>query len=111
MSEVSVRITGLAEFSRNLKKLDSDLPKALRVAMNDAANVVVDAATRDKLLAAGMSVVRDESGRVLGRFIREEEVAADFSDHGLSDEELSRRLAADATTYTTAEVLAHLRPM
>jgi len=38
----AIRIDGLAEFSRNLRKLDSDLPKALRVALNDAANVVVD---------------------------------------------------------------------
>jgi len=37
----AIRIDGLAEFSRNLKKLDSDLPKALRVALNEAADVVV----------------------------------------------------------------------
>lgn len=37
-----VKITGLREFQRNLKALDSDLPKALRVALNDAANIVVD---------------------------------------------------------------------
>lgn len=40
-----IRIDGLAEFSRNLKKLDSDLPKALRIAMNEAADVVVKHAT------------------------------------------------------------------
>lgn len=37
-----VRIDGLAEFNRNLRKLDSDLPKALRLAMNDAVGIVVD---------------------------------------------------------------------
>ncbi|MEV0425386.1 HK97 gp10 family phage protein [Micromonospora sp. NPDC050495] len=37
-----IRIDGLAEFTRNLKKLDADLPKTLRVAMNGAAKVVVD---------------------------------------------------------------------
>lgn len=37
-----IQIKGLAEFSRNLRKLDSDLPKALRLAMNEAANVIVD---------------------------------------------------------------------
>lgn len=37
-----IKIEGLGEFTRNLRKLDSDLPKALRVAMNGAANVVVD---------------------------------------------------------------------
>lgn len=37
-----IRIEGLAAFTRNLRKLDADLPKALRVAMNSAATVVVD---------------------------------------------------------------------
>ena len=37
-----IKIEGLAEFTRNLRKLDADLPKALRVAMNGAAKVVVD---------------------------------------------------------------------
>jgi len=40
----AIRVDGLAEFSRNLRKLDADLPKALRVALNDAADVVVGAA-------------------------------------------------------------------
>lgn len=37
-----IRIDGLAEFSRNLKKLDSDLPKMLRIGLNDAVNIVVN---------------------------------------------------------------------
>lgn len=37
----AIKIDGLAEFSRNLRKLDADLPKALRVALNGAADVVV----------------------------------------------------------------------
>lgn len=37
----AIRIDGLAEFARNLRKLDSDLPKALRVALNEAADLVV----------------------------------------------------------------------
>jgi hypothetical protein len=41
MSE-AIRVDGLAEFSRSLKKLDKDLPKTLRVALNDAAQIVVD---------------------------------------------------------------------
>jgi len=40
----AIRIDGLAEFSRRLKKLGADLPKALRVALNEAANMVVDEA-------------------------------------------------------------------
>lgn len=38
----AIRIEGLREFQRNLRALDSDLPKALRLALNDAANVIVD---------------------------------------------------------------------
>lgn len=41
----AIKISGLAEFTRNLKKLDSDLPKALRIAFNGCAQVVVDDAT------------------------------------------------------------------
>lgn len=37
----AIKIDGLAVFTRNLKKLDSDLPKALRIAFNTAADVVV----------------------------------------------------------------------
>lgn len=37
-----VKITGLAEFNRNLRKLDSDLPKILRLAHNASAQLIVD---------------------------------------------------------------------
>ena len=37
-----IKITGLAEFNRNLRKLDSDLPKVLRQAQNTGAQLVVD---------------------------------------------------------------------
>lgn len=37
-----IRIDGLKEFSRNLRKLDADLPKAVRLAFNTAADLVVD---------------------------------------------------------------------
>lgn len=37
-----IRIQGLAEFNRALRKIDSDLPKALRLAQNEAAQIVVD---------------------------------------------------------------------
>jgi len=41
-----IKIDGLAAFSRNLRKLDSNLPKALRIAINDATNLVVDEAAQ-----------------------------------------------------------------
>lgn len=37
----AIKITGLNEFVRNLKSLDRDLPKAVRKAFNEAADVVV----------------------------------------------------------------------
>lgn len=57
MTAEAIRVVGLREFQRNLKKLDSDLPKALRVAFNGAADVVVkDARPR----------VASRSGRAAG---------------------------------------------
>ena len=40
----AVRIEGLTEFRKQLKALDSDLPKALRIAFNDAADMIADEA-------------------------------------------------------------------
>lgn len=37
-----IKITGLAEFNRNLRKLDADLPKVLRMAHNEAAQLIVN---------------------------------------------------------------------
>lgn len=42
-----IRIEGLAAFSRNLRKLDAEAPKQLRLAFNEAAQLVV-AGTRQK---------------------------------------------------------------
>jgi len=40
----AIKIDGLAQFVRNLRKLDSDLPKALRVGFNTAGQIIVDEA-------------------------------------------------------------------
>lgn len=37
-----IKITGLAEFNRNIRKINSDLPKVLRKAQNVGADLVVD---------------------------------------------------------------------
>jgi hypothetical protein len=37
-----IKIEGLNEFVRNLKTLDRDLPKAVRLAFNEASDLVVD---------------------------------------------------------------------
>ena len=75
---------------------------------------IVDAATAQKLLASpGEVLVKDESGRLIGRFVSAEMKAMynEAQDHGLSPEELAEALSPDAKTYTTAEVLAHLRSL
>lgn len=40
----AIKIDGLKQFRANLKQMDANLPKALRLAFNDAANIVVDEA-------------------------------------------------------------------
>lgn len=47
MANEAIRIDGLRQFSRNLKKLDADLPKVLRVALNESADLVIDTARPD----------------------------------------------------------------
>lgn len=37
-----IKIEGLKEFSRALRKVDSNLPKALRISNNEAVDVVID---------------------------------------------------------------------
>ncbi|MGE3414113.1 MAG: HK97 gp10 family phage protein [Dehalococcoidia bacterium] len=39
-----IRVTGLKEFRRNLRAMDKNLPKGLRLAGNAAAQIVVDTA-------------------------------------------------------------------
>lgn len=37
----AIKVDGLAQFTRTLKKLDSDIPKMQRKALNDAAEIVL----------------------------------------------------------------------
>jgi Bacteriophage HK97-gp10, putative tail-component len=37
----AIKVAGLNEFVRNLKTLDTEVPKALRVALNDCAEIVL----------------------------------------------------------------------
>lgn len=46
MTETAIQITGLAEFARGLRKLDADAPKALRVALNGAADLLISEARK-----------------------------------------------------------------
>jgi hypothetical protein len=47
MSESRITITGLKEFQRSLRKMDSDLPKQLRIALNTVSQLVIDKARPD----------------------------------------------------------------
>lgn len=40
-NELAITVDGLKQFSRDLKQLDRDLPKALRIALNQASDVIV----------------------------------------------------------------------
>lgn len=64
-----IKVTGLAEFTRSLRKLDKNLPKGLRLAHNEAAQIVVDWAKprvpRDSGGAAG--TVKARSSRTMTR--------------------------------------------
>lgn len=44
MSKTVLAVAGLSEFRKGLKGMDKDLPKTIRLALNDVAQVVVDAA-------------------------------------------------------------------
>lgn len=44
MSTDAIKVAGLKQFTRDLKKLDRDLGRAVRLALNDAAQLVVDEA-------------------------------------------------------------------
>jgi len=40
----AVKITGLADFTRSIKKMDKTLPRGIRVAFNQAAKLLIDRA-------------------------------------------------------------------
>ncbi len=66
---VAVKIHGLREFRNRLKDMDRDLPKALRIAFNAAADVVVaDAKPRVPFLSGdAQSSVRSASTQTKAR--------------------------------------------
>jgi len=42
MSRITVDVQGLREFQRGLREIDKNLPKTLRLALNEAANLLID---------------------------------------------------------------------
>lgn len=74
--------------------------------------VVVDALTRDRLLGAGEQVeVRDESGALIGKFIKITQVGQHLIEgEWPSDEELDRR-TREGKRFTAAQVEERLRKL
>jgi hypothetical protein len=72
--------------------------------------VTVDDTLRNKLHNFSQPLkLCDETGRVVGRFVPEANLAEwEPVSPDISDEELQRRLTSKEKRYTTAEVLAHL---
>lgn len=66
-----IKITGLAEFSRDLRKLDKELPKGLRLAANEAGQIVVDYVKPKvpKRTGHAASTVKTKSTRTVGRVV------------------------------------------
>ncbi len=67
-----IKVEGLREFSRGLRKLDKDAPKGLRIAGNKAAQIVVDTAKPRVPLGPGrgghaLSSIRASSTRTAAR--------------------------------------------
>src|SRR5689334_15341087 len=64
-----IKITGLAEFNRALRRMSTDLPKALRQAQNEAAGIVVDWARPRVPVRSGRAArsVRASSTRTAAR--------------------------------------------
>ncbi|WP_422733995.1 HK97 gp10 family phage protein [Micromonospora sp. WMMD558] len=64
-----IRVEGLAQFNRALRKLDAEAPKGLRLAHNAAANIVVDTARpkMPKLSGRARASVKARSTRTATR--------------------------------------------
>lgn len=70
MSE-PIKVEGLREFNRALKKMDSDLPKAVRLAFNEAADLIVQDARPNVPVRSGRarSTVKARSTRTAARVV------------------------------------------
>lgn len=42
MTRESIKVTGLREFQKSLKQMDADLPRQLRLVLNDAGQIIID---------------------------------------------------------------------
>lgn len=65
----AIRIKGLDQFNRNLRRMDRELPKGLRIALNEAADAVIDEARPDipRRTGRAQAAIRGKSTRTLSR--------------------------------------------
>ena len=67
--------------------------------------LVISGPLRDQLLAMSAETeLRDESGKVLGRFVPHIDIGPEPT-----PEEIAAQLAAGRKTYTTTEILAYVK--
>jgi len=71
VSEVTIRIDGLAQFVRNLRKIDRQLPALVRLAGNEAAELVIGTARPNVPRRSGRAAasLRPQSTRTETRVI------------------------------------------
>lgn len=64
-----IRVEGLRELNRALREIDRELPKALRIALNDAVEVIADAAASEvpELTGAAAASIVPRSTRTAAR--------------------------------------------
>lgn len=69
MSGDAIKVEGLKEFGRRLKAVDKELPKMVRLALNEAANTVVDEAVPNIPRRSGRAAraVKARSTRTMAR--------------------------------------------
>lgn len=65
----AIKVVGLAEFNRSLRKMDADLPKGLRVALNQSVDTIVIAAQAQVPKRSGRAAasIRAQSTRTVAR--------------------------------------------
>lgn len=67
----TIKVVGLNEFNKSLRRLDSEAPKALRLTFNDAANIIVDDARLHipKRTGRARAALRARSTRIKARVV------------------------------------------
>lgn len=70
-TDFAIRIDGLKQFNGRLRKLDTSLPKAVRVALNDVAELIVDDAKPKVVKQTGRaaSTMKPRSTQKLARIV------------------------------------------